>query len=378
MYLWQQQAWPLFYTDSARINPRLEQVLALQAQLLGEAKALPADLDKRAALDALIQSAIKTSAIEGESLNAESVRSSVARQLGLEQAGLPEPARHEASLVQMLVSAVSNLHEPLTCDMLCAWQAALFLQPPLLRPIAIGCFRDDAKGPMQVVSETRGRTRVHFEAPPAEALTKAMTDFCLVYNRISPERHGIIRAAIAHLHFITIHPFDDGNGRIARALTDRALAQAEQTGVRFYSLSAAIEQNKDAYYQILEDTQNCRAKGQQQQPLDVTEWVLWFLDTLEQAIGSGIVRVERVLRKARFWQAHAQTVLTERQVKILNRLLDAYGIEFVDGIAARQYQSITGVSKATATRDLAELQQKGCLQATGAGGRSARYVIAHG
>ncbi len=375
MVIWRQQAWPLFQYDATLIDSHLAQVLALQKQLVASAGGLPAGLDKQAELDALVQSAIKTSEIEGESLNVGSVRSSVARQLGLEQAGLPSAARYEEAVVEMLVSAVSDLERPLTSKLLCQWQAALFPEPPLLSNVAIGSFRDDAEGPMQVVSQRRGRTEVHFEAPPAKQLAKALKSFYTTYNNTSSAQHGVIRAAIAHLHFITIHPFDDGNGRIARALTDRALAQCENSTIRFYSLSAAIEKNKNGYYQLLEETQNCRHKRQQHQPLDITDWVLWFLDTLGQAMGDGLLRVERVLLKALFWQRHAQTLLSERQLKVLNRLLDGYGLEFVDGLAARHYQAIGGGSKATATRDLADLVQKGCLQPLAAGGRSARYRI---
>lgn len=375
MYIWQYPTWPLFQHDIKRVDRRLAQVWARQQQLVGKASELPEGLDQQAALDALVQSVIKSSEIEGESLNLGSVRSSVARQLGLEQAGLPKAARYEESVVEMLVSAVSDLEKPLTSQRLCRWQAALFPEPPLLRDVAIGAFRNDAVGPMQVVSERWSKTEVHFEAPPARQLAKELKTFYAVFNSPPPEQHGVIRAAIAHLHFITIHPFDDGNGRVARALTDRALAQCEKTSIRFYSLSAAIEKDKKGYYQILEQTQNCRTKTQQQEPLDITEWLLWFLDTLGQAIEDGLLRVEGVLLKARFWQRHAQTLLSARQLKVLNRLLDSYGVEFVDGLAARHYQAIGGVSKATATRDLADLVQKGCLQALEAGGRSARYKI---
>jgi len=375
MVIWQQQSWPLFQYDAKLIDSGLAPVLALQKRLVASAGGLPEGLDKLAELDALVQSAIKTSEIEGESLNVGSVRSSVARQLGLEQAGLPNAARYEEAVVEMLISAVSDLERPLTNQLLCQWQAALYPEPPLLSNVAIGSFRDDAEGPMQVVSQRRGRTEVHFEAPPAKQLAKELKSFYTAYNSTSSAQHGVIRAAIAHLHFITLHPFDDGNGRVARALTDRALAQCENSSIRFYSLSAAIEKNKDGYYQILEETQNCRHKRQQLQPLDITDWVLWFLDTLGQAIGDGLLRVERVLLKALFWQRHAQTLLSERQLKVLNRLLDAYGLEFVDGLAARHYQAIGGGSKATATRDLGDLAQKGCLQPLEAGGRSTRYQI---
>jgi Fic family protein len=375
MYIWQHPQWPLFSFDSEQVKPKLKALLALQKRLVGKSVDLTDGLDKEAEQDALIQSAIKTSEIEGENLNVESVRSSVARQLGLEQAGMPKPARHEAGVVQMLVSAVSDIEKPLTKKMLCDWQAAIFHEPPLLRNIAIGRFRDDAIGPMQVVSEKRGKTTIHFEAPPAKKLAKEITAFLEFYNDVSLSQSGFIRAAMAHLYLITLHPFDDGNGRVARALTDRVLAQSEYTSVRFYSLSAAIEKNKNAYYQILEETQGCCAKGQDENPLDITQWVLWFLQTLEQAMSDGLLRIDRVLIKARFWRIHAQTVLSKRQIKVLNRLLDGYGLEFVDGLAARHYQSIADVSKATATRDLADMVEKNCLKPLELGGRSVRYVI---
>lgn len=380
MYIWQHSEWPEFRFDKRFVKQRVQELLKAQAKLGSMAKALPEPLENHAMLDAMIQNAIKTSAIEGEFLNVESVRSSVARHLGLEQGALPKEQQREKALVAMLLAALEKPEKPISKNTLCQWQSQLFVEPPRLRPISIGKFRDDALGPMQVVSEirTQGKTIVHFEAPPAKSLNSEINAFLRFYNNNNGGNspyHPILKAALAHLYFITVHPFDDGNGRIARALTDRALARFEQSSIRFYSLSAAIEANKTGYYQILESTQNGKTPAQQKHGLDVTQWLEWFFDTLEQAIHSGVAGVERVLLKTWFWQQHAQTVLSSRQIKVLNRLLDSYGMEFQEGIASRHYQSIAGVSKATATRDLNDLQEKGCIVPTGAGGRSVRYQI---
>lgn len=379
MYIWQHSQWPEFRFDKRLVKQGVQNLLKAQTRLGSMASALPEPLENHAMLDAMIQNAIKTSAIEGEFLNVESVRSSVARHLGLEQGALPEEQQREKALVAMLLAALDKPEKPISKKTLCQWQSQLFVEPPRLRPITIGKFRDDALGPMQVVSEMprQGKTIMHFEAPPAKSLNREINAFLRFYNHGELPYHPIVKAALAHLYFITVHPFDDGNGRIARALTDRALAQFEQSSIRFYSLSAAIEANKTSYYQILESTQNGNTPAQQKHSLDVTQWLEWFFDTLEQAIESGVTGVQRVLLKTSFWQQHAQTVLSSRQIKVLNRLLDSYGMEFQEGIAARHYQSITGVSKATATRDLNDLQQKDCLVPTGAGGRSVRYQLQH-
>ena len=276
----------------------------------------------------------------------------------------------------VLCSATSNLQQPISQQMLCDWQAAIFPEPSMMRDIVIGDLRGEA--PMRVVSEKGKREIVHFEAPPKSQLQKELNAFIDWFNQKQPiEMHGIVRAAISHLWLITLHPFDDGNGRVARALTDRALAQDEQTSIRFYSLSAAIEKNKEDYYQILENTQGCKTKTQQTSghETDITEWITWFLDILAQAMQQGQQRIDRVINKTRFWQTHSQTVLSARQIKVLNRLLDSAGEEFEQGINASKYKSLTDVSKATATRDLTELVTKGCLKQLPGGGRSTRYAI---
>ncbi len=374
MYLWQTQNWTAFTYQTTIIKPKLANVLAKQKQLLGDAKNLPKDLDHQAEMDALIQNALQTSEIEGEKLNIGSVRSSVAKHLGLEQVGLPPGTAQTENLIAMLGNATSQLQTPITQQQLCQWRAALFPEPPMLRNIAIGELRGDAA--MQVVSQKGHREIIHYQAPPQPQLQKQLADFIDWFNTDTSE-HGLIRAAIAHLWFITLHPFDDGNGRVARALTDRALAQAEQSSIRFYSLSAAIETNRSAYYDTLENTQGCKTTIQikTRNPMDITEWIAWFLDVFTEAIQQGILRIDRVINKTRFWQTHSQTILNERQIKILNRLLDNAGEEFKLGINASKYQSLTKISKATATRDLAELVAKGCLEKQAGGGRSTRYKV---
>ncbi|MGP9680027.1 Fic family protein, partial [Halomonas sp. AOP27-A1-41] len=255
---------------------------------------------------------------------------------------------------------------PLSREELCLWQSMLFVQGPgVLGNVRVGELRGDH--PMQVVSGRLNRPTVHFEAPPRGQLEAELDAFITWFNHPPPGLGALVRAGITHLWLVTLHPFDDGNGRVTRAVTDRALAQAEQQSVRFYSLSAAIMARRNTYYEQLESAQ----KGN----LDITPWLLWFLDTLKEALEQALLRIDRVLMKATFWQRHATTVLNERQIKVLNRLLDTTGEEFEQGISARKYQSLAKVSKATATRDLAELLEKGCLFKLPGGGRSTRYTV---
>jgi len=381
MYIWQSPHWPNFGYDGALIRTKLADVVAIQHQLVGRVTKLPEGLDREAEMDALIQDALQTSEIEGETLNVSSVRSSVARHLGLEQAGFATPTRQTESLIKMLTAATCNLAQPLTEKTLCDWQADLFPEPPLVDDILIGQLRGEA--PMQVMSQNGRRKVVHFEAPPRSVLQKELADFIKWFNtkhtsitkQTKPEI-GLIRAGIAHLWFITLHPFDDGNGRVARALTDRVLAQAEYTSNRFYSLSAAIEADRAGYYRILEHTQSGQTATQlTSNTTNISDWLSWFLDTLAQAMQQGCNRIERVVNKTRFWHSHSQTVLSERQVNVLNRLFDRAGDEFLQGINASKYQSLAKVSKATATRDLAGLLEKGCLISLPGGGRSTRYAL---
>jgi len=247
------------------------------------------------------------------------------------------------ALVQLLIEATSNLQQPLSQKTLVEWQAALFPEKPpkqtSLAPVIKGQLRGDS--PMQVVSGRVDKPTIHFGAPPRQHLDAELQRFTLWFNQPPIELDPLLRAAIAHLWLITLHPFDDGNGRVTRAVTDRALAQAEHNSIRFYSLSAAIMARRKEYYEQLEQAQ----KGD----LNITDWLQWFLSVLDDAISGGLQRFERVLNKTRFWHQHAQTVLSERQIKVLNRLLDTQGEEFTQGLNASKYQSLAKVSKATAT-----------------------------
>lgn len=368
MYIWQLENWPQFQWDDAVLKPKLDAVRLLQGRLLGRTDAVSSESDLEVEMDALIQNAIRTSEIEGEYLDLGSVRSSVARQLGLERAGMTGRATQQSeSLVALLVEATHEPHKPLSVEQLCRWQSLLFPDGPgLFSNIKIGELRGQQA--MQVVSGRVGRQQVHFEAPPRQRLEQELSVFIDWFTSPPKDLDLVVRAGVAHLWLVTLHPFDDGNGRVTRAVTDRALAQAEQQSVRFYSLSAAIMARRQEYYDYLEQAQ----KGD----LNITSWLGWFLDTLLQALEQALDRVDKVLLKSRFWQKHATTVLNERQIKVLNRLLDTAGDEFENGINARKYQSLAKVSKATATRDLVDLSDKGCLQRLPGGGRSTRYVVA--
>lgn len=374
MYIWQQENWPSFTWKIETLQPLLESLRLQQGRLLGQSEVLTEELDRQAQMDALIQNAIRTSEIEGEKLNASSVRSSVARQLGIPQAGLRNSTPQTDALVAMLLEATHELEKTISLQQLCAWQAALFVEgASLVNPIKVGELRGDA--PMQVVSGRIDRPRVHFEAPPGAQLENGLQQFLQWFNRPPAGLDGLLRAGIAHLWLITLHPFEDGNGRVTRALTDRALAQAEQQSIRFYSLSAAIMERRNEYYNELEQAQ----KGD----LDITQWLNWFLSVLNDALLQGQLRFSRVIDKTRFWQRNSQISLTERQIKVLNRLLDGGAgqegaDEFEHGINTSKYMSLARVSKATATRELADLLNKGCIKKLPGGGRSTRYAIDYG
>ena len=379
-YIWQLSAWqkgpaPLFHWHEEALRPQLERVRLQQGRLLGYSESLTVE-NQAAHLDALVQTALRTSEIEGEKLDAASVRSSVVRHLGLEQAGFVgrragfTGTPQTEALVQLLIEATSNLQQPLSQNTLIQWQAALFPETPKLQTLRTPVLKGQLRGnaPMQVISGRLDNPTVHFEAPPRRGLDDELQRFTQWFNQPPAELDALLRAGIAHLWLITLHPFDDGNGRVTRAVTDRALAQAEHNSIRFYSLSAAIMARRKEYYQQLEQAQ----KGD----LDVTAWLLWFLSVLDDAITNGLERFKRVLNKTRFWQQHAQTVLSERQIKVLNRLLDTQNEEFMHGINAGKYLALAKVSKATATRELADLVEKNCLTKLPGGGRSTRYTLA--
>ena len=336
-----------------------------QRELTGMARLLNPDSDLHAQLEVLTSEGVATSAIEGERFDPNAVRSSLARRLGLPTAGLPAPPRSIEGLVDMLLAATQNLDKPLTVRALASWQAALFPTGRSgLAKIRIGALRGAA--PMRIVSGPIGRQKIHYEAPPRrglERLVKALLDW---FNRPPVDLDGLVRAGLAHAWFELIHPFDDGNGRVGRALLDRALAQDENRSQRLYSLSTRFMAVRSEYYDAL-SALSCG-------DLDATDWLKWFLEQIAAACGESSGTVERVLQKTRFWMRHAQTDLNERQRKALNALLDAGPDGFVGGLSNRKYAHLTHTSPATAQRDLSDLVKRGMLSVEGAG-RSVRYAL---
>ncbi|WP_028631096.1 Fic family protein [Metapseudomonas resinovorans] len=366
-WIWQQPDWPQFTWQADRLAAPLRACAHAQGRLLGMAGAVGADAEAQNSLDALLQNIVTSSAIEGEQLNAGSVRSSLARRLGLATEGKPSP--RSEGLAELLLDATGQHDQPLTVDRLCAWHRWLFPQDdfPLTARIRVGTLRGEE--PMQVVSGRLDRPTVHFEAPPREGLEAQLDAFLTWFERSRDDAtlDPLLRAGIAHFWFVTLHPFDDGNGRLTRAITDLALAQGEQQSIRFYAMSASILDDRAGYYRILE--------ASQKDSLDITPWLEWFLATLLNSLEQALARIDRVLAKARFWQAHRQAALSTEQIKVLNRLLDGGEKGFADGISAAQYQAVAQVSKATATRHLSDLLEKGCIKRLPGGGRSTRYQI---
>lgn len=363
-YIHQLDTWPVFRWDRDTVATRLAAVRHRQGRLLGRMDTLGFDLRAEATLQSLTAEVIKSSEIEGEILEKSQVRSSIARRLGLDIGGLAPVDRNVEGVVEMMLDATQRFSAPLDDERLFAWHAALF---PTGRSgmtrIAVGAWRGAQAGPMQVVSGAFGREKVHFEAPPADRLAVEMAAFLDWFNAATP-LDPVLKAALAHLWFVTIHPFDDGNGRIARAIADMMLARSEESPQRFYSLSARIRQDRKAYYAILEATQ----KGD----LDVTPWLLWFLDSLDQAIAGAADSLAEVLRKARFWEAMAGEPLSERQRKVVNRLLDG----FEGKLTSSKWARLTKVSPDTALRDINDLLARGILVRDPGGGRSTSYSLA--
>ncbi len=362
-YIWQARDWPSWRYDLASLARSLADVSRAQGLLMGRLADVGMALRDQASLSALTEDVIKTSEIEGEQLNVESVRSSIARRLGVDIGALAAADRHVEGVVEMVLDATANCSAPITRDRLFGWHAALFPTgySGLVR-IKVGGWRDDATGPMQVVSGPLGRQRVHFEAPPAGRLEPEAKRFLDWANSASKEP-PLIKAALAHLWLVTLHPFDDGNGRIARAVGDLFLARADGSPQRFYSLSAQIQRERKAYYDILEHTQK--------QSLDVTEWLAWFLDTLHRAVSQTQHTLDAVLARTRFWRQWAATPLNERQVKLVNRLFD--GIE--GKLTSSKWAAIAKCSPDTALRDITELLARGVLRKSAAGGRSTSYEL---
>ena len=362
-YIWQSASWPEFRWDSAALLSPLGKARQAQGELL--AKAAYFELQLQA--EVLTEEAVTTAAIEGEKLDRDSVRSSVARRLGLPTAGLPASERHIDGLVEMLIDATRRQGEPLTMARLKGWQAALFPTGYSgMNEIVVGEWRR-GEAPMQVVSGPLGKEKIHYEAPPANRVDLEMVGFLEWFSLSRGEWEGLVRAAVAHFRFVTIHPFQDGNGRVARAIADMALAQDEKSGCRLYSMSAQIKTERDDYYDILERTQ--RGNG------DITGWIVWFLECLERAIRSSEIEMRKSMDRAVLWQQIVHLGLNERQRKVVNRLLEAGPGGFQGGLTNRKYRGITKTTRETAKRDMADLVSKGILKKNPGGGRSTSYDL---
>lgn len=362
-YIWQAGDWPVWRYDLATLAAPMAEVARAQGLLLGRLADVGLALRDQASLAALTEDVVKTSQIEGEMLDVASVRSSIARRLGVEIGALAPVDRHVEGIVELVLDATAHAVTPLTRNRLFGWHAALFPTGYAgLSKIRVGTWRDDATGPMQVVSGPVGRQRVHFEAPPAEILDTETARFVDWVNAPS-EEPPLIKAGLGHLWFVTLHPFDDGNGRIARALGDLLLARADGSPQRFYSLSAQIQRERKAYYETLERTQ----RGS----MDVTGWLAWFLATLHCALDQAHRTLDGVLAKARFWQQWAGPPLNARQVKLLNRQLD----DMEGKLTSSRWASIAKCSADTALPDINELVARGVLRRSAAGWRSTSYEV---
>lgn len=369
-WIWQQPDWPDFNWQAERLAPLLRECVQTQGQLLGMAGSVGESMSAQSELDVLLQNIVTSSAIEGEQLNVGSVRSSLARRLGLEWIDRESVSQRSEGLAQLMLDATHGFDEPLTLARLLEWHTWLFPAEETTfsaRSMLVGTLR--GREPMQVVSGRLDRPTVHFEAPPRQGLEQQIERFLNWFeaSRDQVSVDPLLRAGIAHFWFVTLHPFDDGNGRLTRTITDLALAQGEAQAIRFYAMSASILEDRTGYYRILESSQKAT--------LDITEWLTWFLQTLLRSLQQAIARIDSVLGKTRFWQAHRESDLSAEQIKVLNRLLDGGERGFEQGLSAGHYQAVAKVSKATATRHLAELLEKGCLRRLPGGGRSTRYKI---
>ncbi len=363
-YIYELPEWPHFQWNRDQLAEPLASVRHRQGKLLGYMEALGFRSREEAVLRTLSADVIKSSEIEGERLDAEQVRSSIARRLGIDIGGSKQADRHVEGVVEMMLDATQKFALPLTKDRLFGWQAALFPSGfSNLRKIQTGAWRTDATGPMQVVSGPIGRERVHFEAPAARRMEREMRAFLKWFNDQS-NMDPVVKAGLAHLWFVTIHPFDDGNGRIARAIADMMLARSEDSNKRFYSMSSQIREQRRSYYEILERTQ----KGS----LDVTAWLKWFLECLGDAIDAAQTTLRTVIAAARFWQSAAGLDLNERQRLMLNRLMNG----FEGKLTTSKYAKLMKCSTDTALRDVEKLLEKGILTKDAAGGRSTSYTLA--
>ena len=362
-YIWQQKGWPHFIWDARAISGVLSEVVFKEGRFLGELAGIGFECQSQAGFEALSSEIVSSAAIEGEALNLADVRSSVARRMEIVLAEKGAVSRELDARVDMMMDVTRGWEKPMTVRRLKAWHAALFPNGYSgLAKIRAGKLRDDREGQMQVVSRYGALTRVHFEAPPASALSDGLKELTGWLGEDDPATPSLVRIALAHLWFLTLHPFEDGNGRLARALTEYLLARQEQSALRFYSLSTQIQRDKAAYYDELEHAQR--------NSLDVTRWVGWFLSLHSRALDSAAKSLDVILKKARFWRDHAQDDFNAHQRKMLNMLLDG----FEGNLTSSKWAKICKVSQDTAAREIAPLVSSGVLRQEGAG-RSTHYVI---
>lgn len=362
-YIHELPDWPHFRWGQETLAKRLAAVRFHQGQFTGRMAALGFPLQAEAVLQTLTEDVVKSSEIEGEILDKDQVRSSIARRLGMDIAGLPEADRNVEGVVEMMLDATQKFGEPLTAERLFGWHAALFPTGRSgMAKITVGAWRDDKGGPMEVISGPFGKEQVHYQAPAATRLDDEMAAF-LAWFEAKSDLDPVLKAALAHLWFVTIHPFDDGNGRIARAIADMALARSENSAQRFYSMSSRIRAERKDYYAMLESTQ----KGS----LDVTPWLEWFLGCLDRTLDGAEAALATVLKKAKFWDASKTSGLNDRQRTVLTRLIEG----FEGKLTSSKWATIAKTSQDTASRDIEDLIKRGILKKDAGGGRSTSYSL---
>jgi len=363
LYIHENNNWTDFVWDEKQVSLKLAETRNLQGRLLGKMESLGFDLQDEAVLNTLTIEIVKSSEIEGEVLDLEQVRSSIARRLGIELAGAIESERHIDGIVEMMLDATQRYQLPLTKERLFGWHSALFPTGwSNMYKITVADWRKDTTGPMQVVSGPMGKEKVHYQAPDSDRIEDEMRKFI---NWVEKETtvDPVLKAAVSHLWFVTIHPFEDGNGRITRAITEMLLARSDDSVKRFYSMSSQIRLERKQYYEKLEKTQ----KGSS----EITEWILWFLECLDNAFYSTTDILAKILQKADFWKIHSKTIINERQQKMLNRLLDG----FIGKLTTSKWGKICKCSQDTALRDIQDLIEKDILQKESSGGRSTNYEL---
>lgn len=363
MYIYNNPNWPNFEWNSEKLLPLLSLVRNKQGLLIGKMSVLGFDLRNEANLQILTQEIVKSTEIEGEILDKEQVRSSVARRLGLEISGLVNSERNVDGIVDLMLDAITNYDKELSKERLFSWHASIFPEGRSgMYNIKAGSWRDDSTGPMQVVSGALGKEKVHYQAPPAETLEKEMQQFIRWFN-LNQKEDFVLKAAVAHLWFVTVHPFEDGNGRISRALSDMLLARSDEQTNRFYSMSTQIRKERNSYYEILEKTQ----KG----AMEITNWLEWFLNCLLHSIENSEKLLEKIMLKHSFWIKHTGLTINDRQRKVLNLLMD----DFEGVLSTTKWAKIGKCSQDTALRDIQDLMEKGILMKSPQGGRSTNYEL---